>query len=356
MPSLRCLSPLTAPVTEHNRVNRRITLTARPRGLPTQTDFRLETQPVPEPADGQVLLRTCFLSLDPYMRNLLDEVGPGYAPPVGLGQTMVGGTVSRVAASRNPRFQVGQMVLANAGWQDYALSDGADLMPLGAMARPSLALGGLGMPGFTAYVGLLDIGQPRVGETVVVAAATGAVGSVVGQLAKLKGARVVGIAGGAQKCRHAVEDLGLDACVDHREPGLKERLAAACPDGIDVYFENVGGDVLDAVLPLLNPHARIPVCGFIAHYNDAPFPPGPDRRPALLATVLQKRVRMQGFIILDHYAERFAAFQREMSQWVSEGRVTLLEHVVEGLEQAPSALAGLLQGHNLGKVVVRVAD
>src|SRR5688500_12804292 len=211
-------------MTAHDLLNRRITLAAHPGGLPTQDDFRLDTRPVPVPAEGQLLLRTCFLSLDPYMRNLMDETGPGYAPPVRLGEPMVGGTVSRVVASRNPRFRTGEMVLSNAGWQDYVLSDGSGLTPLGDMARPSLALGGLGMPGFTAYVGLLDIGQPRTGDTVVVAAATGAVGSVVGQLAKLKGARVVGIAGGAAKCRHAIEVLGFDACLDHREPGLQERL------------------------------------------------------------------------------------------------------------------------------------
>lgn len=196
--------------------NRRITLAAHPQGLPTASDFRLDTRPAPTPAEGQVLLRTRFLSLDPYMRNLMDGVGPGYAPPVGLGQVMVGGTVSRVVASRNAGFQVGDTVLGNGGWQDYALSDGSDLTPLGDMARPSLALGGLGMPGFTAYVGLLDIGKPQPGETVVVAAATGAVGSVVGQLARLRGARVVGIAGGPEKCRHATDVLGFDACLDHR--------------------------------------------------------------------------------------------------------------------------------------------
>jgi NADPH-dependent curcumin reductase CurA len=337
-------------------LNRRITLAAHPRGLPAARDFHLDTQPVPRPADGEVLLRTRYLSIDPYMRNLMDEVGPGYAPPVRLGQVMVGGTVSRVVASRNPRFQVGDTVLSNAGWQDYALSDGSDLVPLGDLAQPSLALGGLGMPGFTAYVGLLDIGQPKAGETVVVAAASGAVGSVVGQLAKLKGARVVGIAGGADKCRHAVEKLGFDVCVDHREPTLTSRLAEACPDGIDVYFENVGGDVLDAVLPLLNLHARMPLCGFIAHYNQDSHGQAIDKRPQLLATVLQKRVRMQGFIILDHYKDRFESFQRDMSKWVGEGRITLIEDIVDGLDQAPNALIGLLQGRNFGKSVVRVAD
>jgi NADPH-dependent curcumin reductase CurA len=338
------------------RINRRITLAARPQGLPTARDFRLETQPAPEPAEGQVLLRTRFLSLDPYMRNVMDEVGPGYAPAVRLGQTMVGGTISIVVESRNPRFEIGQTVLSNAGWQDYALSDGTDLTPLGNVTRPSLALGGMGMPGFTAYVGLYDIGKPQAGETVVVAAATGAVGSVVGQLAKLRGARVVGIAGGAEKCRHAVEVLGFDACLDHREPDLKTRLAAACPDGIDVYFENVGGEVLDAVLPLLNLHSRVPVCGFIAHYNEDGSASGTDKRAQLLAVVLQKRVRMQGFIILDHYADRFDAFRRDMSQWIAEGRIKLVEDIVDGLERAPAALIGLLQGRNFGKVVVRVAD
>ncbi|MGX5732338.1 NADP-dependent oxidoreductase [Pseudoxanthomonas beigongshangi] len=336
--------------------NRRITLAARPRGLPVATDFHLITEPAPMPGEGQVLLRTLHLSLDPYMRNLMDEAGPGYAPPLALGDVIAGGTVSRVEASRHPGFREGQIVLANAGWQDYALSDGSGLASLDGLPHPSLALGGLGMPGFTAYVGLLDIGQPRAGETVVVAAATGAVGAVVGQLAKLKGARVVGIAGGADKCRFAVEELGFDACLDRREGDLAARLAAACPDGIDVYFENVGGEVLDAVLPLLNLHARVPVCGFIAHYNDRDAVGRIDHRPQLLATILQKRVRMQGFIILDHYADRFDAFRRDMRDWIARGAVRLREDVVDGLEQAPAAFAGLLQGHNFGKLVVRVAD
>ncbi|MCM5682368.1 NADP-dependent oxidoreductase [Schlegelella sp. S2-27] len=341
---------------DHDTVNRRYTLAAHPRGLPAPQDFRLETTPVPTPADGQVLLRTLYLSLDPYMRNLMAEVGPGYADPVPLGAPMVGGTVSRVVASRHPKFAAGELVLANAGWQDYALSDGADLLPLGDMAQPSLALGGLGMPGFTAHVGLLDIGQPRPGETVVVAAATGAVGAVVGQIAKLKGARVVGIVGGADKRRYAVEELGFDACIDRRDPQFAQQLAAACPAGIDVYFENVGGAVFDAVLPRLNVGARVPVCGFIAHYNEAAAPAGPDRLPQLVATLLQKRIRMQGFIILDHYGERFEAFRREMGEWVAAGRVKLREDRVDGLEQAPEAFIGLLQGRNFGKLVVRVAQ
>jgi NADPH-dependent curcumin reductase CurA len=335
-------------------VNRRIVLAAYPSGAPVATDFRIEQVPVPELAQGQVLLRTEFLSLDPYMRNLMDPVGPGYAPPVPLGGTMVGGTVSRIVDSRHPTLRVGQRVLAQTGWQDYGVSDGSDLQPIDTLARPSLALGALGMPGFTAYVGLLDIGQPRAGETVVVAAATGAVGAMVGQIARLRGARVIGIAGGADKCRHAVDTLRFDACLDRREPDLAARLAEACPEGIDVYFENVGGDVLAAVLPLLNVGARMPLCGFISHYNEAESAHGPDRTPQLLAAVLQKRVRLQGFIILDHYATRHADFLRDMSAWIEAGDIGPTEDIVQGLEQAPAALAGLLQGRNQGKVVVQV--
>lgn len=311
---------------------------------------------MPTPEEGQVLLRTLYLSLDPYMRQLMDEIPPVYAPSVRLGEPMAGGTVGRVVASRHPHLRAGQLVLGGAGWQDYALSDGKELIQLGETARPSLALGVLGMPAFTAYVGLLDIGQPKAGETVVVAAATGAVGAVVGQLAKIKGARVVGIAGGADKCRHAVEELGLDVCLDRHDSQLAQRLTAACPDGIDVYFENVGGAVFDAVLPLLNIGARVPVVGQIAHYNDATTPPGANQLPRLLKTLLQKRIRMEGMVILDHYDNgRFDAFRRDMSEWVAAGQVKLREDVVEGLENAPSALIGLLEGRNFGKVVVRVA-
>lgn len=340
----------------NDTTSRRIVLAARPQGLPEARDFRVETQPVPTPGEGEVLLRTLYLSIDPYMRNLMEAVGPGYAPPVAIGAPMVGGTVSRVVASRHPRFAVGELVLANAGWQDHALSNGDDLLVLGDMAQPSLALGGLGMTGFTAHVGLEDIGQPRAGETVVVSAATGAVGSVAGQLAKLKGARVVGIAGGADKCRYAVDVLGFDACIDRRDAQFAEHLAAACPAGIDVYFENVGGAVFDAVLPLLNIGARVPVCGFIAHYNEAGAATGPDRLPQVHAALLQKRIRMQGFIVLDHYGERFDAFRREMAQRVADGTVVLREDIVDGLENAPAALRGLLEGHNFGKLVVRVAQ
>ncbi|TFW16834.1 NADP-dependent oxidoreductase [Massilia arenosa] len=337
--------------------NRRIVLAARPQGLPQPGDFRLEHAPIPEPQEGQVLLHTEYLSLDPYMRNLMDEIGPGYAPSVELGGVMPGGTVSRVVKSRHPDWREGGLVLAGAGWQDYAVADGASLMSLDGMDRPSLALGGLGMPAFTAHVGLLDIGQPQPGETVVVAAATGAVGAMVGQIAKLKGARVVGIVGGADKRRYALEELGFDATIDRHDPGFARQLAEACPDGIDVYFENVGGAVLLAVLPLLNLNARMPVCGFIAHYNGGADLPvaEQDHLPQLLATVLQKRVRMQGFIILDHYGPRFDAFQREMSAWLAADRIKVREDVVQGLEHAPDAFTGLLQGRNFGKLVVKVA-
>ncbi|WP_280151630.1 NADP-dependent oxidoreductase [Piscinibacter sp. XHJ-5] len=334
-------------------VNRRIVLAERPHGLPTVGHFRLEEVAVPQPADGQVLLRTLYLSLDPYMRQLMDEIPPAYAPSVPLGEPMAGGTVSRVVASRHPGFRVGDVVLARAGWQEYAVSDGDDLSPVPETERPSLALGGLGMTAFTAYVGLLDIGQPTPGETVVVAAATGGVGAMVGQIARLKGARVVGIAGGAAKCRFAVEELGFDICLDRHDTRLAERLAAACPHGIDVYVENVGGPVFDAVFPLLNLGARIPVIGTIAHYNDAAPPTGPDRLPHVMTMVLQKRLRMQGLVILDHYEDRFEAFRSDMQAWIAQGRVKPIEHVVDGLQNAPSAFIGLLEGRNLGKVVVR---
>ncbi len=341
----------------HTLTNRRIVLARRPHGLPAAADFRLEEAPLAQPADGEVLLRTLYLSLDPYMRQLMDEIPPAYASSsVQPGEPMPGGTVSRVVASRHPAFQAGDLVLANAGWQDYLLSSGDGLSLLPPMAQPSLALGGLGMPAFTAYVGLLDIGQPKPGETVVVAAATGAVGAMVGQIARLKGARVIGIAGSAEKCRFATETLGFDACLDRHDPRLARHLAEACPQGIDVYFENVGGPVFDAVLPLLNIGARMPVIGNIAHYNDTAPPTGPDRLPQLITAVLQKRLHLQGLVILDHYETRFEAFRRDMEAWVAEGHIRPTEDVVVGLENAPAAFIGMLQGRNLGKVVVRVAE
>src|SRR5690242_2146065 len=254
-------------------LNRQVTLASRPVGAPTAADFALVEHPVPAPGEGELLLRNLYLSLDPYMRGRMSDA-ESYAAPMAVGDVMVGGTVARVQASRHPDWQPGDLVLAYGGWQDYALSDGRGLGRLDpGMAHPSLALGVLGMPGFTAYMGLLDIGQPRPGETVVVAAASGAVGSVVGQIARLKGCRVVGVAGGNEKCRYVVDELGFDACADHRAKDFPQQLEAACRQGIDVYFENVGGAVFDAVLPLLNARARVPLCGLIAQYNDTELPP-----------------------------------------------------------------------------------
>lgn len=342
-------------MSESKTVNRRVVLNSRPVGAPTLENFRLEESVTPVPADGQLLLRTLYLSLDPYMRGRMSDA-PSYAPPVAVGAEMIGGTVSRVESSLHPDYKAGDLVLGFNGWQNYAVSDGSGLTKLAPrMPQPSLALGALGMPGFTAYMGLLDIGQPKTGETVVVAAASGAVGSVVGQIAKLKGCRVVGIAGGSKKCNWVVDALGFDACIDHHSAEFNQQLATACPNGIDVYFENVGGKVFDAVLPLLNPAARIPVCGLIAHYNDTALPAGPNRLGLLTRTLLTKRIKMQGFIIFDDYGHRYDEFYRQMSAWVNEGKIIFREDIVDGLENAPQAFIGLLNGKNFGKLVIRVA-
>ena len=337
-----------------NSENRRIVLASRPIGAPTPNNFRIETQPIPVPTQGQILLRTICLSLDPYMRGRMSDT-PSYAPPVAIGDVMVGSTVSQIEISHHRDFAVGELLLNQSGWQDYAISDGKGVFHLGPhIEHPSYALGVLGMPGFTAYMGLLDIGKPVPGETVVVAAATGAVGSVVGQIAKLKGCRAIGIAGGDVKCRSAVEDLGFDACIDHRDPALKILLAEACPKGIDVYFESVGGVVFDAVHPLLNTRSRIPLCGLISHYNDCEAPTGKDRTFEVMGTFLKRRVRLQGFIIFEDYGSHFGEFQKQMSEWLSGGTIKYREDMVEGLERAPDAFIGLLQGKNFGKLVVQV--
>jgi NADPH-dependent curcumin reductase CurA len=342
--------------TQSATVNRRIVLASRPHGVPTPDNFRLDHVGVPTPQDGEVLLRTVYLSLDPYMRGRM-SAAPSYAPSVELEQVMIGGAVSRVVNSFHPDYHAGDWVVGVTGWQDYALSDGKDLRKLpDDMAHPSHALGVLGMPGFAAYAGLLEIGRPKAGETVVVAAATGAVGSAVGQIAKRKGCKAVGIAGGADKCRYAVEQLGFDACIDHKADDFAAQLAAACDRGIDVYFENVGGAVLDAVVPLLNLHARVPLCGLISQYNDHGPATGKDRLPKLLRVALARRLLIQGFIILDFYPTHFEVFQRDMRQWVSSGRIVSREDIIPGLEATPEAFIGMLQGANFGKVVVRVGD
>ena len=337
-------------------MNRRIVLAQRPQPAAALGCFRLESAPIPALAEGQVLLRTIWLSLDPYMRGRMSDA-PSYAAPVPLGGVMTGQTVSRVESSLNADYRVGDCVLAASGWQEFAVSDGRDLTRLPAgLDHPSWALGVLGMTGFTAYTGLLDIGKPKPGETVAVAAATGAVGSIVGQIAKLQGCRVVGLAGGAEKCAWAVNELGFDACIDHRSPKLEERLAAACPRGIDVYFENVGGRIFRAIVPLLNAHARVPVCGLIAQYDTGAKPAESDFTPALMRTILVKRVTMRGFIIYDDGANRFDEFLASMQAWLRDGRVKYREDVVHGLDNAPQAFLGLLEGRNFGKLVVRLDD
>ncbi|WP_437888536.1 NADP-dependent oxidoreductase [Phytobacter sp. V91] len=338
---------------EHNR---RWVLASRPHGAPVADNFRLEKESIAAPEEGQLLLRTVFLSLDLYMRGRMSDA-PSYSPPVAIGEVMCGGTVSRVVHSRHKHFREGEWVLGYSGWQDYAISSGDGLVKLGDNPQhPSWALGILGMPGFTAYMGLLDIGQPKAGETLVVAAATGPVGATVGQIGKLKGCRVVGVAGGAEKCRHAVEVLGFDACLDHRAADFAWQLAAHCPNGIDIYFENVGGAVFDAVMPLLNTSARIPLCGLVSGYNSIDLPTAPDRVPLLMATLLKKRIRLQGFIISQDYGHRIDEFQRDMSQWIAEGKIHYREQITEGLESAPESFIGMLAGKNFGKVVIRTGS
>nr|WP_321274794.1 NADP-dependent oxidoreductase [uncultured Vibrio sp.] len=335
-------------------LNRRIVLASRPHGAPTTENFRLEEVVKPVPKDGEMLLRAVYLSLDPYMRGRMSDA-ESYAAPVEIDDVMVAGTVSQVEVSNHPDYEVGEWVLAYTGWQDYAISTGEMVIKLGKNPQnPSYALGVAGMPGFTAYMGLLDIGQPKPGETIVVASATGPVGSTVGQIAKLKGCRVVGIAGGEDKCRYAKEELGFDECIDHKADDFAQQLENACDNGIDVYFENVGGKVFDAVMPLLNVNARIPVCGLISQYNATELPKGTDHLPLLMVNILVKRIKVQGFIIFDDYGHRYDEFAQDMNQWLAEGKIQYREQLVQGLENAPDAFIGLLEGKNFGKVVVQV--
>ncbi len=334
--------------------NRRIVLASRPEGEPVPENFRVDTAAVPQPGPDEVLLRTRYLSLDPYMRGRM-SAARSYAKPVEPGDVMVGGTVSEVVASNVEGLAPGDVVLGQMGWQEYAVSKRQGLRKLDPAAAPiQTALGVLGMPGMTAYTGLLNIGQPKEGETVVVAAATGPVGSLVGQIARLKGCRAVGIAGGADKCRALIDEFGFDAAVDHRSPDMAARLKEACPKGIDVYFENVGGAVWDAVFPLLNDFSRIPVCGLVAQYNMTELPAGPDRTPLLMRAILSKRLLLRGFIVSD-FASQHGEFQREVGAWLRDGKIKYREDVVEGLENAPQAFIGLLQGKNFGKLLIKVS-
>ncbi|KGF65915.1 NADP-dependent oxidoreductase [Pseudomonas lutea] len=342
-------------MTQEMILNQRIVLASRPQGAPTPENFRLEREALPDLQDGQVQLRTLYLSLDPYMRGRMSDA-PSYAAPVEIDAVMEGGAVSVVEQSRHPTFKEGDLVVGQTGWQTHSISDGSNLLPAPKdLPSPSMAVGVLGMPGITGYMGLMDIGKPKAGETLVVAAASGAVGSVVGQVAKLNGLRVVGVAGGEEKCRYVVDELGFDACIDHRGEDFAEQLKAACPDGIDIYFELVGGKVLEAVIPLLNQHARVPLCGLIAHYNAQSQPEGPDRLPLLMRTLLTKRARIQGFIVYEEYYHRLEEFMQAMVPLVKDGKVKFREDVVEGLEHAPDAFIGLLEGKNFGKLVVKVS-
>ena len=336
-------------------INRRVVLANRPQGMPDESTLRLEEVSVPEAGQGEMLLRTRYLSLDPYMRGRMNDA-KSYATPVQIGEVMTGQVVAEVISSDINGYKPGDTVLAPSGWQDYAVSNAEQVLNLGrSPENPSWSLGILGMPGYTAYAGLLKIGEPKPGETVVVAAASGPVGATVGQIAKIKGCHAVGIAGGDQKCKHVVDNLGFDVCIDHHADDFAQQLAAACPDGIDVYYENVGGKVLHSVLPLLNPFARIPVCGVVSWYNLTGLPDGPDYSPMIMGTILRMKVKMQGFIIYDSFPkELYEEFAADMTGWLQEGKVVYKEQMIDGLENAASALNDLLVGNSFGKMIVAV--
>jgi NADPH-dependent curcumin reductase CurA len=328
--------------------NKRVVLASRPKGWVTEDNFRVESAPAPQPKDGEVLVKNLWLSLDPYMRGRMNDT-KSYAAKQELGEVMIGGTVGEVVESKNPKFAAGDKVLGMFGWQQYGLSNGAGLNKIDASRVPMQAfLGVLGMPGVTAWVGLLDICQPKTGETVVVSAASGAVGSVVGQIAKIKGCRAVGIAGGKAKCDYVVKELGFDACVDYKAGKLKDDLKAAAPNGIDCYFENVGGEILDAALARMNAFSRIAVCGLISQYN-VTEPYGVKN----FGSILTNRIKVQGFIVSDRM-ELWAKALPELIGWVAGGKIKYRESVAQGLENAPKAFIGLLKGENFGKQLVRI--
>jgi NADPH-dependent curcumin reductase CurA len=329
--------------------NLRITFARAPRGIPVPGDFSSDTVAVVLPAAGQFLSRTIWLSLDPYLRNVM-KGHPLYGVPLRPGDPMFGETVSQVVESRHPGYAAGDYVLVKNGWQEYALSDGQGVRKLDPRVAPlSTALGVLGMPGLTGYAGLVYLAEPKPGETVVVSAATGPVGSTVGQVARLVGARAVGIAGSDEKCRYAVEELGYDACVNYREGDLRALLKQACPNGIDVYFDNVGGDVLAAVLGNLALRARVVLCGMIEAYSAESPPPGP-----FLGPVVAARATIRGLVVYDHL-HRLPELERVVGGWIRDGRFRYREDVTEGLEHAPEAFCRLMRGENFGKTLVRVA-
>ncbi|MEL6886650.1 MAG: NADP-dependent oxidoreductase [Pseudomonadota bacterium] len=338
----------------------RITLASRPRGAPTNANFKLETAPVPRPGPGEILVRVHYMSLDPYMRGRMDD-GKSYAAPVPLGGTMEGGSVGEVITSNADSFAPGDIVFGPFGWATHAVANAKACRKVDPDAAPiTTSLGVLGMPGFTGWHGLMEYGRPKPGETLVVAAATGPVGSMVGQLAKSLGLRTVGIAGGPDKCTIATETFGFDTCIDHRAHddarSLRTALRDAAPDGVDVYFENVGGKVLEAVMPCMNPHGRIPVCGMIAWYNAGGLGAGADAPlsvPALWRTILVNFLSVQGFIISNHW-DRFPQFLAEVTPKVQSGEIKVVEDIAQGLENAPDAFIGLLQGRNVGKQIVKL--
>ena len=341
-----------------------VVLAARPQGTPKTSDFRVEQVPMPEIPAGGILVKILWQSLDPYMRGRMDDT-KSYSASVPIGGKMEGGCVGQIIATDTPKFAVGDIVESRFGWCSHAASDGTGVRKVDPSLAPiQTAVGILGMPGITAYVGLLDHGRPKEGETLVVGACTGAVGSLVGQLGKIKGMRVVGVAGGKDKCDFAVNELGFDACVNHYDipdgKAMKDALAAHCPDGVDVYFENVGGKTLEGVMPLMNVWGRIPVCGMISQYNL----PGmglkgggdtPNLLPWMWRMILVNRLSVRGFIIFDHY-DRFGAFLEEVSGHIRDGRVKYREHVVEGIENGPQTFIDMLGGGNFGKTLIKVAE
>jgi len=329
-------------------MNRQVLLASRPHGEPTEANFSVVDAPMPQAGDGEVLVRNTWLSLDPYMRGRMSEA-KSYVPPARLGEPMVGQTVGEVLASRDPRFKAGDVVLTSLGWQTHGVAKAADVTAVDATRVPaSCYLGVLGMPGVTAWFGLQEIGQPKPGETVLVSAASGAVGSVVGQIAKAHGCRAVGIAGGKAKCDYVVGELGFDACVDHRSATLLDDLRKACPDGVDVNFENVGGVVLDTALAVMNRHSRVVICGLVAEYS-ATQPYGYTR----LRSVLVNRIRMQGMIVFD-WQDRYGEALAGLSRLLAQGKLKYRESIAEGIDSAPRALIGLLKGENFGKQLVKL--
>jgi len=329
-------------------VSREIRLVARPKGFPGEDLFELAETPIPEPGEGQLLVRNAYFSVDPYMRPRMNDVR-SYVAPFTLGEPMVGGAVGRVERSRNDRYAEGDWVVHGLGWREWALSDGSGMRRVDSAVAPvSSFLGVLGMPGLTAYYGLFELGQPQEGETVFVSGAAGAVGSAAGQMAKIAGCRVVGSAGSAAKIEW-LRELGFDAAFNYREQPVREALAEAAPEGIDVYFDNVGGDHLEAAIGALHTYGRVAACGSVSRYNDVEPSPGPRN----MFMVVTKRLRIQGYIITDHY-DRYPEFFERASEWVREGRLRYRETVVEGIDNAPRAFLGLLRGENIGKMLVKV--